>query len=214
MARKTKQEAEKTRLNLIHTALMVFSEKGVANTTLTDIAKAAGVTKGAFYWHFENKHQIFEAIFDTYAQETDEKAEAIIRQGEDPIQSVKQAIYFLLQTLEEDTTLQAVYSLYFFKCEYTKEFAPILQREQRESKEALVLIMDALSRLPAQQRLDPVLCQHLASSIVDYMTGIMLRWLRDREGSLREQGMIGVDLLLAGAGVLPASGIQVSKKNH
>ena len=62
MPRRTKEDAEKTRQALMKTALQLFFKKGVTATTLNDIAKAAGVTKGAFYWHFKNKLELIQAI--------------------------------------------------------------------------------------------------------------------------------------------------------
>ena len=53
--RKTKEEAQQTRCNLLAAALTVFYHRGVAHTSLDEIAKAAGVTRGALYWHFKNK---------------------------------------------------------------------------------------------------------------------------------------------------------------
>ncbi len=47
MAKKTKADALKTRQHLIETAIAQFALRGVANTTLNDIADAADVTRGA-----------------------------------------------------------------------------------------------------------------------------------------------------------------------
>ena len=57
--RKTKEEAYQIRCNLLDAALTVFYERGVAQASLDEIAKAAGVTRGALYWHFKNKEDLF-----------------------------------------------------------------------------------------------------------------------------------------------------------
>lgn len=62
MARKKKEEAQKTRQQLIEAAIGLFATRGVANTTLADIADAAQLTRGAVYWHFSSKAEIFNAI--------------------------------------------------------------------------------------------------------------------------------------------------------
>lgn len=64
MARKKKEEAQKTRQQLIEAAIGLFATRGVANTTLTDIADAAQLTRGAVYWHFSSKAEIFNAIWE------------------------------------------------------------------------------------------------------------------------------------------------------
>ncbi len=63
MARRTKEEAEQTKTDIIYDALDLFSAKGYSKTTFDDIAKHIGLTKGALYWHFRNKPDLlFELI--------------------------------------------------------------------------------------------------------------------------------------------------------
>ena len=64
MVRKTKQEAEQTRQCIINAAREVFVDKGVSKTSLEEIARHAGVTRGAVYWHFENKSDLLHAMRD------------------------------------------------------------------------------------------------------------------------------------------------------
>jgi len=66
MARKTKEEAEKTFHALLEAAASLFTKQGVANTTLNEIAKEAGLTRGAVYWHFQGKDDIIRALWETY----------------------------------------------------------------------------------------------------------------------------------------------------
>jgi TetR/AcrR family acrAB operon transcriptional repressor len=62
MARNTKEKALETRDSILDAAEDVFNEKGVSNTSLNDVAQAAGVTRGAIYWHFKNKGDLFDAM--------------------------------------------------------------------------------------------------------------------------------------------------------
>ena len=63
MARRTKEEAEQTKTDIIYAGLELFSAKGYSKTTFDDIAKQIGATKGAIYWHFRNKPDLlFEII--------------------------------------------------------------------------------------------------------------------------------------------------------
>ncbi|MBU4603719.1 MAG: TetR family transcriptional regulator, partial [Proteobacteria bacterium] len=54
MARKTNEQAQETRRKILAGALNVFSEKGFSRSTLGDIAKRIGMTRGAVYWHFKD----------------------------------------------------------------------------------------------------------------------------------------------------------------
>ena len=62
--RRTKAEAEQTRHDLLDAAELLFDQQGVSRTSLADIAKAAGVTRGAVYWHFKNKSEVLAAIVE------------------------------------------------------------------------------------------------------------------------------------------------------
>ncbi|EPK1419543.1 TetR family transcriptional regulator, partial [Pseudomonas aeruginosa] len=60
MARKTKEESQKTRDGILDAAL----EKGVGTTAMADLADAAGVSRGAVYGHYKNKIEVCLAMCD------------------------------------------------------------------------------------------------------------------------------------------------------
>ena len=63
--RRCKADAEQTRLRILDAAELLFSERGIALTTLEQIARAAGVTRGAFYWHFKDKTAVLTALHES-----------------------------------------------------------------------------------------------------------------------------------------------------
>lgn len=58
--------SEETRQALLYSAIEIIEQKGYAKTTLDDIAKNIGMTRGAFYWHFKNKKEILLEIEKQY----------------------------------------------------------------------------------------------------------------------------------------------------
>lgn len=64
MVRRTKQEAMATREAILDAAELLFVKQGVAHTTLQHIASAAGLTRGAIYWHFDGKGAMFNAMME------------------------------------------------------------------------------------------------------------------------------------------------------
>lgn len=64
MPKRTKAEAEATREALLDAAEVIFLERGVSRTSLEQIARQAGMTRGAVYWHFKNKSDLFHAMLD------------------------------------------------------------------------------------------------------------------------------------------------------
>ncbi|MCX6826205.1 MAG: TetR/AcrR family transcriptional regulator [candidate division Zixibacteria bacterium] len=62
MKQSPKLPAQIRRAQLIDAAIEVFNRKGFTGATTEDIARKAGVTKGALYFHFKNKEDIFLAV--------------------------------------------------------------------------------------------------------------------------------------------------------
>lgn len=60
--RRRKDDSEQTRNAILDAAEQAFCERGYAATTLEMISRAAGVTRGAFYWHFKDKAELLTAL--------------------------------------------------------------------------------------------------------------------------------------------------------
>ncbi len=61
--RRSREDAQKTKQSIIDVAKELFCKNGYDRTNLCDIADAAGVTRGAVYWHFQNKDELFIEIW-------------------------------------------------------------------------------------------------------------------------------------------------------
>ena len=70
MPRRTKAEAQATKESVLNSALVLFSEKGYARTTFTDIARRIGMTRGAVYWHFDSKQALLVEMIEYVRQRT------------------------------------------------------------------------------------------------------------------------------------------------
>ena len=82
MARKRKEDAEKTRTRILASALSLFAKKGYEHTTFTDIAARLKMTKGAVYWHFESKEALLIALVDEMLEKFSRQTEAIMPKDE------------------------------------------------------------------------------------------------------------------------------------
>jgi AcrR family transcriptional regulator len=64
MVRRSKDDTAQTHERLLEAALSLFAEKGYSCTTLEDIAHQVGMSRGAVYWHFEDKSALLAALID------------------------------------------------------------------------------------------------------------------------------------------------------
>ena len=64
----THASPEVRRAQILEAALRCFGEKGFHASRVDDIARHSGLSKGAIYWQFESKEEIFLALFDAYEQ--------------------------------------------------------------------------------------------------------------------------------------------------
>lgn len=64
MSKRTHADALQTKRNILEAANRIFSVKGFAKASLSDIAREANVTRGAIYWHFENKSEILVELIE------------------------------------------------------------------------------------------------------------------------------------------------------
>ncbi len=122
MARKTKLEALKTRESILDAAIQVFSVRGVSRTTLANIAKEAGVTRGAIYWHFKNKEDLLSALWEQLLLPFEPINEAIANTDEpDPLGKFQQTHIAFFKSLKEDPRLLKLSQILLNKCEAVEE---------------------------------------------------------------------------------------------
>lgn len=201
MARRTKQEAAATRNRILDIAERVFSEHGVVRTSLDDVAQAAGVTRGAIYWHFNNKADLFSAML---ARVTLPLEEAVARVGgealADPLASVKHCMLTALLKTATDPQCQRVYEVVCHKCEYVDEMSVVRDRYVEMRGRCLGRIerglRDAMRKGVLADTVDPKLAAVALHALVD---GLISNWLLDpRYFPLARHAERLVDMQLAG----------------
>ena len=91
--KRTPEQARQTRESLLRAALEVFDRRGVARASLAEIAAEAGVTRGALYWHFKSREDLFDALFQHLFHEFGQRlAEDIRSASPDMLGNLRQAL--------------------------------------------------------------------------------------------------------------------------
>lgn len=200
MVRRTKAEAEQTRSLILDTAERLFFTKGVSRTTLAEIATAAGLTRGAIYWHFANKLELFNAMHERVALPFTEAMEKLLHAA-DPLAALRERCVLDLQDIAGCPQLQQVLAVLLHKCEYVDEFGEMCLRFDQQNKcfvehsEAVLMRAHALGQL--REGVEP---RRAAIALHNYMLGTISDWLfaPDLRYRLADEAGPLVELFFAG----------------
>jgi TetR/AcrR family acrAB operon transcriptional repressor len=201
MARRTKQEALETRCRIIDTAEQIFSEQGVASTTLADIADAAGLTRGAIYWHFKNKGDLFAAMLDRVALPMEEMIRrAADESTADPLASLRACCVHVLRQTVENVQCRRVFEILTRKCEYVDELHSLTDRILQCRAKGLDMMERALRNAMRKGQLPRHLrARRAALGLHAYVDGLIYDWMIDpRLFALGEEAEALVDQYLDG----------------
>jgi TetR/AcrR family acrAB operon transcriptional repressor len=206
MARRTKMEALETRERLLDAAEVVFRQRGVSRTSLAEIAAAAGMTRGAVYWHFKDK----AALFHEMCERATLPLEALFERAgetasEDPLGTLRELCVGALQRLAVDKRTQVVFEVIFHKTEMVDELADLATSNEDERCRCLSQIEAIIRRCAELGKLDRDIDAPLAAQGLNaLMVGIMHEWVLDPSAyDLALAAPALIDAFLAGLAARP-----------
>lgn len=174
--RRSKDDAEQTRTAILDAAERLFCAHGIAPTTVEKVSRAAGVTRGAFYWHFQDKTDLLQALHDRCAPPQKAVIRAAAEGGHaDPLGLLEQAAVEMLTLFESDEQHQRLFRM--------MSESPSGEEDCAWLKGANADMFDVLSRLMAQARGQGLLSTDFAPKeaavlMMATMNGLLGEWLR------------------------------------
>jgi TetR/AcrR family acrAB operon transcriptional repressor len=198
--KRTKEEAAITREQLLSKALKVFSKKGYAATTLEDIAREAEVTRGAIYWHFGSKAELYNTLIREYSNRGGAIMQQAAAEGGTLVDILRRVFVRQLQAVEEDTALRALMELQLFKTGLVAE----LEEGRQQQVEGSVGLVEMLAGIMGQgvqagmlrSDVDP---KEMARAYLGFQNGLIHLWLTSpNQFSLKNSADAFADILMAG----------------
>lgn len=199
MARKTKQQALETRQHILDVALRLFSQQGVSATSLAEIANAAGVTRGAIYWHFKNKSDLFSEIWELSESNIGElEIEYQAKFPDDPLSVLREILVHLLEATVTEERRRLLMEIIFHKCEFVGEMVAVQQAQRSLCLESYDRIEQILTQcINANTLPETLLTRRAAILMRSFMSGIMENWLfAPQSFDLKKEARAYVTILL------------------
>lgn len=209
MARRTRQAALETRAQIIDAAELCFYEKGVSQTSLAEIAETAGVTRGAIYWHFNNKGEVVNALLTRIKTPIQHLDEACREADEpDPLGRLHALLTMVFQQAECDPSARRINEILFHKCEYNdqqgdlREHMRVMRLEADEN--IIIVLRNAINRGQLPANLDVPMA---ARCLHSFIAGTLDMWLlRPEDYSLAKQAgrlaQAAIDLVKSSSALL------------
>ena len=201
MARQTKERAEQTRERIIDAAEQVFYRRGVARASLEEIAREAGVTRGAVYWHFADKVEVFIAV-EHRAKQPYEQMRAALRSSVpgdgDVMQALETSIVESFERLRSDEVARMRLTVVLLRCEYVDEMMPALERQTETTRSLLSELQHYFSAVipppPSGSDWQPEAAAQVLHALVH---GSFMRWLRSPDEFPIGEGIIAIKAFIA-----------------
>jgi TetR/AcrR family acrAB operon transcriptional repressor len=207
MARRTKADALATRHQLLDAAECVFAEKGVSRTSLNDIALAAGASRGAIYWHFKNKADLFNAMMERTTLPMEQALQQVGHEpGQDPLAELRRSIADAMHRIAHDERTRRVFEVATLKVEYVDELMAVRARHRRVQADNVSQMERSLQAALVQRGLSlPLPVATLAQGLYALLVGLIHSWLLAPETfELEATAEASVQAYLSGWGLLPA----------
>jgi TetR/AcrR family acrAB operon transcriptional repressor len=184
MVRRTKEEAQATRSHILDTAELVFEQRGVSGTSLAEIAKAAGLTRGAIYWHFTDKADLFNAMMERVTlplEETD--AACVFKDPDLTLAQMRSGFVDVLRKVMTEPQLRRVFDIATHKVEYVGEMNAVRERHLT-MRDACLADMERALKRAARAGLLPkgVSPRTGAIGMIALFDGLLQNWMLDRDG--------------------------------
>lgn len=208
LVRRTKDEALATREKLLDAAEHLFQQQGVSRTSLQDIAKRAGATRGAIYWHFKDKADLFNAMMERVTMPLEERVHRASFTPEgtpdigDPMSDIRQATDHCLSQIVNDAQTRRVIEVATQKVEYVDELKAVRLRHLSVRDGFLARFEHSIEAAAKLHGLAlPVTAQDAARGFHALIDGMIQNWLLDPQTfDLQDVGKSVIAVYLKGLG--------------
>ncbi|MCP4219257.1 MAG: TetR family transcriptional regulator [bacterium] len=178
--KKTKEDAALTRNAVLAAATEVFARKGYARTSLVEVAKEAGMTRGAIYWHFSNKHQLLSAVINECDARLEARIDKILDTEKSPLTRTKKLITEFILIIIGEKEFRLMEEIMVFKNSPEVELQELYHIHMENIKEYRELIADLIHEgIEAGEFSQRLNVETVVVAMTTFIAGIKTAWLSD-----------------------------------
>ena len=181
MVRKTKEDALATRDSILDAAELLFVAKGMSGTTLQHIATAAGLTRGAIYWHFEDKAALFNALMERAKMPLESALQLLDKEDPaDPLGDIREYIVCVFRLTVDDLRARRAFEIATLKMEFVEEMNAVRRRRAEMTGQWMQKLEGRISIGIEHGLLKPhVDAKVVALGLFALLDGLLRAWLLD-----------------------------------
>ena len=174
---------EAKKMEIIHAAIKVFSEKGMVKAKMADIALEAGIGKGTIYEYFRSKEDVFTSGFQIFFQGMQEQIETAINSTTDPVEQLRLLINVSFRSFLHYGSDLAMIMMDFWAEGIRNKDEKILKAIDLRKiyYEFRIIIKAIIDNGIKQGVFRKVDSHHVASLLIGALDGIMLQWIMDHK---------------------------------
>jgi AcrR family transcriptional regulator len=182
---------ETRRAEILDAALQCFADRGFHETTMDDLVRASGLSKGSLYWHFSSKVEVFLGVHDLVVERIVQGIDEIEQRTESVPETLRAQCAFLVDTLGGERTLLLAWSEFLNHPEARQRMAEIY----RWSRQRLA---EEIERGVERGEIRPDVAAGLPSTLTALVEGMLIQAMMDAEFAPGAALASSWDVLLSG----------------
>ncbi len=198
--KRTKEEAERTRHDIIDAGLRVFGAKGVEAARVEDIAKEAGVTRGAFYYYFKNKMELYVELLEARAGYYKRIIDDSFSKDLLPLERIRCYMTNVLQKVGTDDKFAAFNEMVLYKSHNVNLAIESINTDESQRLIPTQIFIDSFEDAKASEEINSDMSvEYFVWSIFIFLQGAIVFRSMNRDRFTLEDKAVGlVDTFLSG----------------
>jgi AcrR family transcriptional regulator len=139
------KKSEDSRRQVLDAAIATLAERGLASTSIQDIADAAGMSKGAVHYHFESKDELLQHVLGRCCESVEARVRAVFDEPGSPMDRVRRAILEMWIVRRDGIPEMRVLSELHMLSRQNREIRTALGDAMRKAREQVIQV--GLNRL-------------------------------------------------------------------